>query len=282
MRRVTFTVLIIAVLVTVGVGMGVVTAQEDSNPVAFEGSVVDGDGNAAPDGTTIVAIPENGTSGETTTEAGSYGGGFDALTVGANESDTVTVSFYIDGADGSEADESPETFDVEQGQHTHDLTFSDVTFESSGDDDDDDGSDDDSSGGSDDSSTAGGPAGGTDDGTDDDTEDDDSTDDDSADDEDDTDVDDEDDSAVEDDGADDEADDETAESDDEDDDTAIEADDGEEEPADTGGEGTDETDGAVDDETDDEAPGFGIGAALIALSGLFVFARRLGPSRSTE
>jgi len=279
MRRVTFTVLIIAVLVTVGVGMGVVTAQEDSNPVAFEGSVVDGDGNAAPDGTTIVAIPENGTSGETTTEAGSYGGGFDALTVGANESDTVTVSFYIDDADGPEADESPETFDVEQGQHTHDLTFPAGTFESSGDDDDDDGgSDDDSNGGSDDSST-GGPAGGTDDGTDDDTEDDDGTDDDSADD---TDVDDEDDTDVEDDDADDEADDETAESDDEDDDTAIEADDGEEEPVGDDGDDTDETDGAVDDEIDDEAPGFGIGAALVALSGLLAFARRLGSPRSTE
>ena len=273
MRRVPFTVLlIVTVLLAVSAGLGAVSAQQDTEPVAFEGTVEDADGNQAPDGTTIVAIPENGTSGETTTEAGNYGGEFDSLTVGANDSETVTVRFYVDDADGPEADESPETFDVEQGQHTHDLTFPAGTFESSGDDDDDDD-------GSDDSST-GGPAGGTDDGTDDDDDDDDSTDDDSVDD--DTDVDDEDDTDVEDDDADDEADDETAESDDEDDDTAIEADDGEEEPVGDDGDDTDETDGAVDDETDDEAPGFGIGAALIALSGLFVFARRLGPSRSTE
>ena len=226
MRRVTFGVTLLAVvLIAVGIGVGAAYAQADSDPVAFTGTVTDADGTEAPNGTTIVATVENGTDGETTIDSpGSYGGGLNSLVVGA-ENDTVTVQFYVGSTDGPEAQESPETFDVAQGEHTHNLTFPAGTFDSDDDDDEEV------------AQGGGGGAGGVDAGSDDD---------------------------------------ETADDDEavDDDETTDDAEADDTEP-------TDDTESeSADDETDDSTPGFGIGTALIALSGLFVFARRLSSSHA--
>ena len=113
-----------AVLVGAVAATAAPAAAQAGDPVSFYGTVADGDGDPAPEGTTIVAVVDGEVRGELDVgDDGTLGGPDltdDKIVVRSDAGDEV--AFHVEGPDGPQAEE---TFDLDPGIVEVDLTFPD-------------------------------------------------------------------------------------------------------------------------------------------------------------
>lgn len=113
-----------AVLVGAVAATAAPAAAQAGDPVSFYGTVADGDGDPAPEGTTIVAVVDGEVRGELDVgDDGTLGGPDltdDKIVVRSDAGDEV--AFHIESPDGPQAEE---TFDLDPGIVEVDLTFPD-------------------------------------------------------------------------------------------------------------------------------------------------------------